>query len=215
MSGRSERTARPEKTRRNAGRSEVRPTSPWRHRRLTLASSVTGAVIVALGILSMSQLGPGSATVAIGGAFTLLGAGFGTVMVTATEVVVHQASVDAAGVAGGLQQTAMNVGPALGVATATMLLTGAMSFGAAEWPGAGEVRWTGADFTAAMRPTLWVLTGVAVLGGLLATRLPRRAGPVPVRRSRSRHSGIAAGLDRGECSQDQPSTWSRARGRPG
>jgi MFS family permease len=43
-------------------------------------------------------------------------------MVAATHVVVRQAPARAAGVAGGLQQTAMNVGPALGVASATVLM---------------------------------------------------------------------------------------------
>ncbi|EFF94005.1 transmembrane efflux protein [Streptomyces sp. e14] len=44
-------------------------------------------------------------------------------MVAATQVVVREAAVASAGVAGGLQQTAMNVGPALGVAAATALRT--------------------------------------------------------------------------------------------
>ena len=57
----------------------------------------------------------------IGGGFLLLGAGFGAVMVTATAVVVRQAAAESAGVAGGFQQTAMNVGPVLGVAAATTL----------------------------------------------------------------------------------------------
>ena len=43
-------------------------------------------------------------------------------MVAATHVVVRQAADGSAGVAGGLQQTAMNVGPALGVAVATTLM---------------------------------------------------------------------------------------------
>ncbi|MGW3337849.1 MFS transporter [Streptomyces sp. NPDC001009] len=61
-------------------------------------------------------------TSALGCAFALLGAGFGTVMVAATHVVVRQSEVTAAGVAGGLQQTALNIGPVLGVAAATALM---------------------------------------------------------------------------------------------
>ncbi|MEU4107697.1 MFS transporter [Streptomyces sp. NPDC027717] len=61
-------------------------------------------------------------TWALGCGFALLGAGFGTVMVAATHVVVRQAAVTAAGVAGGLQQTALNIGPVLGVAAATALM---------------------------------------------------------------------------------------------
>ncbi|MFF7468025.1 MFS transporter [Streptomyces sp. NPDC008092] len=63
-----------------------------------------------------------SATPALYCGFGLLGAGFGTVLVAATHVVVHRADAGAAGVAGGLQQTALNVGPALGVAVAGALL---------------------------------------------------------------------------------------------
>ncbi|WP_425276556.1 hypothetical protein [Streptomyces nigra] len=43
-------------------------------------------------------------------------------MTAATHGVVRQAAVESAGVAGGLQQTAMNVGPVLGVAVATALM---------------------------------------------------------------------------------------------
>ncbi len=90
---------------------------------------------------------------AIGGGFLLVGAGFGALMVTATAVVVRHAPPESAGVAGGLQQTAMNVGPALGVAAATTL----MPLG------------TG--------PALLLLAAVAALGAPLAVRMPRPARP--------------------------------------
>ncbi|MGW2558383.1 hypothetical protein ACWCXB_03860 [Streptomyces sp. NPDC001514] len=54
----------------------------------------------------------------------------------------------------------MNVGPAVGVAAATMLMS----------PGDGP-RCTGAAFTSATGPALLVLAA----GALLATRLPQRA----------------------------------------
>ncbi|MGW1373784.1 MFS transporter [Streptomyces sp. NPDC002446] len=119
----------------------------------------TGAAmaLLTLGILLLSQLDRGSGPLAIGTGFLLLGAGFGTVMVTATAVIVRQASVDHAGVAGGLQQTAMNIGPTLGVAAATML--------------------TG--LTAAMGPTLMALAAIAALGALAATKLPPRTRNSP------------------------------------
>jgi hypothetical protein len=66
---------------------------------------------------------------ALCGGFALIGAGFGTVMVAATHVVVRQAAAASAWVAGGLQQTAMKVGPTLGVAAATRL----MGVGGAGW----------------------------------------------------------------------------------
>ncbi|NUP15269.1 MAG: MFS transporter [Streptomyces sp.] len=84
-------------------------------------TTMVAMALLALGILALSRA---SATPALCAAFALVGAGFGTVMVAATHVVVREAAVESAGVAGGLQQTAMNVGPVLGVAVATAL-TGA------------------------------------------------------------------------------------------
>ncbi|AOR30832.1 MFS transporter [Streptomyces fodineus] len=89
-------------------------------RRFGARGTTTAATaLLALGVLVLS--GATSAT-AFGCAFALLGAGFGTVMVAATQVVVRRAEVAVAGVAGGLQQTALNVGPAVGVATASTLM---------------------------------------------------------------------------------------------
>jgi len=121
-------------------------------RRTTLA----GTAVLTLGVLALSRLDEASTVVAIGGGFLLLGAGFGTVMVTATAVVVRHASVESAGVAGGLQQTAMNVGPTLGVATAATLMT--LTTGVA----------TG--------PPLTALAAVSAAGVPLALRLPGRTG---------------------------------------
>ncbi|QYX76256.1 MFS transporter [Streptomyces akebiae] len=117
------------------------------------ATALTGTVLLTAGVLALSRLGPGMPTVLIGGGFLLLGAGFGALMVTATAVVVRHAPQEAAGVAGGLQQTAMNVGPALGVAAATTL----MPLG------------TG--------PALLLLAAVAATGAPLALRMPRPARP--------------------------------------
>ncbi|WP_406334598.1 MFS transporter [Streptomyces sp. NBC_00203] len=121
-------------------------------RRTTLA----GTTVLTLGVLALSRLDEASTVVAIGGGFLLLGAGFGTVMVTATAVVVRHASVESAGVAGGLQQTAMNVGPTLGVAAAATLMT--LTTGVA----------TG--------PPLTALAAVSAIGVPLALRLPGRTG---------------------------------------
>lgn len=84
-------------------------------RRTTMAAMA----VLALGVLVLSRA---SAVPALCAGFALVGAGFGTVMVAATHVVVREAAVESAGVAGGLQQTAMNVGPVLGVAAATALM---------------------------------------------------------------------------------------------
>ncbi|MFE1800397.1 MFS transporter [Streptomyces sp. NPDC059517] len=112
---------------------------------------MTGAALVALATLLMSRLDRTSGSVAIGCCFLLLGAGFVAVMVTATAVLVRAASVAVAGVSGGLQQTAMNIGPMLGVALATVFRP-------------ADVSTTGA--------ALLVLAAVAALGALSATGLP-------------------------------------------
>lgn len=88
---------------------------------------VTALVVLAAGLLLLARA---SGAVSFCAGFALVGWGFGTVMVVATHVVVRQAPAESAGVAGGLQQTAMNVGPVLGVASATVL----MGFGAARSP---------------------------------------------------------------------------------
>ncbi|WP_405923341.1 MFS transporter [Streptomyces sp. NBC_00035] len=121
-------------------------------RRTTLA----GMIALTSGVLLLSRLDRASTAVSIGGGFLLLGAGFATVMVTATAVLVRHASAESAGVAGGLQQTAMNVGPTLGVATATLLM--ALGTGVA------------------MGPPLTALAAVSALGVMLALRLPGPPG---------------------------------------
>ncbi|MBO7934812.1 MFS transporter [Streptomyces sp. S9] len=100
------------------------PVSAVLLRRAGARVTVTAAtVLLAAGLLVLAAA-PGPVLFCAG--FALAGAGFGTVMVAATHVVVRRAPVASAGVAGGLQQTAMNVGPALGVAAATVLMaTGA------------------------------------------------------------------------------------------
>ncbi|MFE0188545.1 MFS transporter [Streptomyces sp. NPDC058989] len=113
-------------------------------------TSAVAMALVTAGILLLAQLDHGSTALTIGAGCFLLGAGFGAVMVTATAVIVRHASVGDAGVAGGLQQTAMNIGPTLGVATATML--------------------TG--LTATTGRTLVVLAVIAALGTLTARALP-------------------------------------------
>ncbi|WP_336109947.1 MFS transporter [Streptomyces sp. PTD9-10] len=82
-------------------------------------TTATATALLALGVLVLSAA---TGALAQGCAFALLGAGFGTVMVAATHVVVRQARVAVAGVAGGLQQTALNIGPVLGVAAGTALM---------------------------------------------------------------------------------------------
>ncbi|MFE5140143.1 MFS transporter [Streptomyces fagopyri] len=133
------------------------PASAVLMRRLGARRTVLIALCVLVaGVLLLSRLGRESTAVPIGTGFLLLGAGFAAVMVTATTVVVRHVRVESAGVAGGLQQTAMNVGPALGIAAVAVLM-----------PFPGEVG-TG--------PALTVLAAVALAGLPLALRLPGRDG---------------------------------------
>ncbi|MEU8650763.1 MFS transporter [Streptomyces sp. NPDC048737] len=96
------------------------PASAVLLRRAGAVRTVAGAVAVLSAGLLVLAAAPGTAAFCAG--FALVGAGFGTVMVAATHVVVRQAPAEWAGVAGGLQQTAMNIGPVLGVASATVLM---------------------------------------------------------------------------------------------
>lgn len=82
-------------------------------------SAIAGTALVAAGIAGLSRLGPTSPWMAMGATFAVLGAGFATVMVTATGTVVGDAPPGYAGVVGGLKQTAMNIGPILGIAIAS------------------------------------------------------------------------------------------------
>ncbi|MFG2435963.1 MFS transporter [Streptomyces sp. NPDC048508] len=115
------------------------------------ATTLTGTLLLTCGVLLLSRLDAASTAVTVGAGFLLLGAGFATVMVTATAVVVRQASAKSAGVAGGLQQTAMNIGPVLGIAAAATLLTVA--------PGSVGL-------------PLVTLAAICTAGTLLALRLP-------------------------------------------
>ncbi|MFB4285203.1 MFS transporter [Nonomuraea sp. MTCD27] len=134
-------------------------------------TALAAMALLSSGMLLLAGVDRSAASPAMAVAFLMLGAGFGTVMVTATAVVVQQASADDAGVSGGLKQTIMNIGPALGIALATTSITLIA-------PGlAGEAgsRWTPAAFGGAMGPTLLLLAAVAALGVPAAARLPSRA----------------------------------------
>ncbi|WP_147264658.1 MFS transporter, partial [Streptomyces sp. NBRC 110611] len=119
-------------------------------------TATAATALLAAGILVLSRVdGPATAW-ALAAGFLLLGAGFGTVMVTATDAIVRHVPAGNAGVAGGLQQTAMNTGPTLGVAAAAMLTSLTSTTGAA----------------------LMALAALAVLGIPAARGLPARTPPV-------------------------------------
>ncbi|MET9698435.1 MFS transporter [Streptomyces sp. NPDC006529] len=77
---------------------------------------VAGMVATAAACFGMSQLTPHTGTVTMSVWFALMGLGLAPVMVGATEVIVGNAPLELSGVAGGLQQAAMQVGGSLGTA---------------------------------------------------------------------------------------------------
>ncbi|RSS75590.1 MFS transporter [Streptomyces sp. WAC06614] len=109
-------------------------------------TALAGTALVVAGVAGLGGWAGPAVTVAFG----VLGAGFAAVMVTATGTVVGDAPPGYAGVVGGLKQTAMNVGPALGIAVAA---------GAGTAPGA-----------------LLFLAALAGLGLVPAALLPRGPG---------------------------------------
>ncbi|ANZ13935.1 EmrB/QacA subfamily drug resistance transporter [Streptomyces noursei ATCC 11455] len=125
--------------------------------------AIVGTALCALGIAGLSRFDdPTGMWVAMGATFAVVGAGFATVMVTATGTVVGDAPAGYAGVVGGLKQTAMNIGPTLGIAVAASV-TGVSTGGpavtdATPAPGTGLA--------------LLVLAGCAALGLLPAALLP-------------------------------------------
>ncbi|MEU7061671.1 MFS transporter [Streptomyces sp. NPDC046197] len=81
--------------------------------RVPLAGGMLATAIAMYG-MSTLKAGTGSATMSLW--FALLGLGLAPVMVGATEVIVGNAPMELSGVAGGLQQAAMQIGGSLGTA---------------------------------------------------------------------------------------------------
>ncbi|MYT28493.1 MULTISPECIES: MFS transporter [unclassified Streptomyces] len=134
------------------------------------STAIAGTALLALGIAGLSRLGPASSWTATGLTFAVMGAGFATVMVTATGTVVGDAPPGYAGLVGGLKQTAMNIGPTLGIA----LAASATGPSAHDSPAAPATA-----FAPAMGLALLILAGCAALGLLPASLLPRRPAKCP------------------------------------
>lgn len=77
---------------------------------------VVGMLLAAGSLFGLSRIGLTSSLNDTIGWFAMLGLGLSPVMVGATEVIVGNAAVELAGVAGGLQSTAMQVGGTIGTA---------------------------------------------------------------------------------------------------
>ncbi|MFH9823435.1 MFS transporter [Streptomyces bobili] len=100
-----------------------------------------GMVCVAVAMFGMSTLETDTSSLTMSVWFALLGLGLAPVMVGATEVIVGNAPMELSGVAGGLQQAAMQIGGSLG----TAVLGGVMASKVdSDLPG----NWTGAGLPA-------------------------------------------------------------------
>ncbi|MGW3627942.1 MFS transporter [Streptomyces sp. NPDC000880] len=75
-----------------------------------------GMVLTAVAMFGMSTLATDTGSLPMSVWFALLGLGLAPVMVGATEVIVGNAPMELSGVAGGLQQAAMQIGGSLGTA---------------------------------------------------------------------------------------------------
>ncbi|MET9929923.1 MULTISPECIES: MFS transporter [unclassified Streptomyces] len=99
---------------------------------------VGGMVCTAAAMFGMITLSAGTGTLAMSLWFALLGLGLAPVMVGATEVIVGNAPLELSGVAGGLQQAAMQVGGALGTAVLGAVMSSKVSATFADnWKEAG------------------------------------------------------------------------------
>ncbi|MCX4763954.1 MFS transporter [Streptomyces sp. NBC_01275] len=88
----------------------------WMNRRGARTPIVFGMLATTVAMCALSRLGASSSSLQIMLCFFVLGFGFSPVKVGATKLVMSHAPVELSGVAGGIQQTAMQVGGSLGTA---------------------------------------------------------------------------------------------------
>src|SRR6266581_138697 len=88
---------------------------------------VAGMALAAVAMFGLSRLGAASSPDQTIAWFVMLGLGLSPVMVGATNVIVGNAPVELAGVAGGLQSTAMQLGGALGTAVLGAVMSAKIS----------------------------------------------------------------------------------------
>lgn len=99
---------------------------------------VGGMVLTAGAMFGMTTLSTDTSTSLMSLWFAMLGLGLAPVMVGATEVIVGNAPLELSGVAGGLQQAAMQVGGALGTAVLGAVMSSKVSSDmAGNWTDAG------------------------------------------------------------------------------
>jgi EmrB/QacA subfamily drug resistance transporter len=87
-------------------------------------SMVAGLAAVAAALFTLTYLHADSGYQALWPAFALLGAGIGLVLTASSDAIIGNASVDDAGVAGGVQSTAVQLGGVLGTTILGTVLSG-------------------------------------------------------------------------------------------
>jgi EmrB/QacA subfamily drug resistance transporter len=118
---------------------------------------VAGMLMAAAALFGLSQIGLGSSLGDTIVWFALLGLGLSPVMVGATEVIVGNAPIELAGVAGGLQSTAMQVGGTIGTAVLGAVMAGKVT---SELP----ARWAAAHLPALAPAQLAGVSSAAEVG---------------------------------------------------
>ncbi|WP_255951506.1 MFS transporter [Streptomyces odontomachi] len=129
---------------------------------------VTGMALTAVTMFGMTTLDTGTGSLTMSLWFALLGLGLAPVMVGATEVIVGNAPLELSGVAGGIQQAAMQVGGSLGTAVLGAVMSNKVS---SELP----TSWTAAGLPAA--PPAGLDQAVAV--GLVPKQVASAPGMTP------------------------------------
>ncbi|AOR34578.1 tetracenomycin C resistance and export protein [Streptomyces fodineus] len=108
--------------------------------RIPLAGGMAATAVAMYG-MSTLEADTGGAVMSIW--FALLGLGLAPVMVGATEVIVGNAPMELSGVAGGLQQAAMQIGGSLGTAVLGAVMASKVDSDLpGNWTGAGLPQWT-------------------------------------------------------------------------
>ncbi|MDF6043838.1 MFS transporter [Streptomyces sp. JH14] len=98
------------------------PAAVWIGRSGPWLPVATGLAVTAAAMCALSQLDARSGALETTACFFLLGLGFSPVMVGATKLVLSGAPAELSGVAGGMQQTAMQVGGSLGIAAVSVVV---------------------------------------------------------------------------------------------
>jgi hypothetical protein len=146
---------------------------------------MTGMVLAFVAMFGLSRLGATSSPNDTIAWFVLLGLGLSPVMVGATNVIVGNAPVALAGVASGLQSTAMQLGGALGTAVLGALMSAKIS---AVLPGS----WHAAHLPALSTAQLAGVKSAISVGAAPVTRgTPARAAEVITQIS---HDTFVAGM---------------------